>query len=73
MHFDDSKAGACWNVKKQLPGSSLQTKLKSGGFYAFPGGKVDNQDTLESYQKVMPEFASRVGRFYHDFTRELQP
>ena len=29
VHFDDSKAGACWTVKKQLPGSSLQTKLKS--------------------------------------------
>ena len=45
----------------------------AGGFYAFPGGKVEAQDYRENWLEKMPEFFEDPHRFdlYHDFNKRI--
>ena len=43
----------------------------AGGYWGFPGGKVESQDYLEEYEKEMPQFVQEQGRYYHDFDKRI--
>jgi 8-oxo-dGTP pyrophosphatase MutT (NUDIX family) len=45
----------------------------AGGFYAFPGGKVEAQDFKETWLEKMPEVFEDPHRFdlYHDFNKRM--
>ena len=47
-----------------------QENLTFGGYYAFPGGKVERQDHIEAYESAMPAF-SEAGH-YHDFKKRAE-
>ena len=46
-----------------------QKDLAFGGYYAFPGGKVEVQDHFETYQSVLPHFSETIGKHFHDFNK----
>ena len=43
----------------------------SGGYWAFPGGHVEDQDYLEEWDKVLPDFIEKSGKHYHDFNKRV--
>ena len=44
-----------------------------GGFYAFPGGKVETQDYKDTWLEKVPEIFEEPYRFdlYHDFNKRM--
>ena len=43
---------------------------KFGGLYAYPGGKIDNEDYYENWQTEFPEFSKRFSN-YEDFALRI--
>ena len=46
-------------------------RIVFGGFYAFPGGKVEEQDLYENWIKEYPEMFKNQSRIYYDFNERI--
>ena len=43
----------------------------AGGKYAYPGGRVEEQDFYEVWEEVFPQYMKEVGQYYHDFNKRI--